>query len=231
MVGRRLRTSYGNRSANAAASRRTPEIRSAEDRSVATHDPGTRASTRTATHTPGLASRRPPRRRRSMERSRPRLRTIGTPLEPRNVDRAWHAARKDLGLDTVRLHDLRHACATFLLASAASPRTVMKTLGPQPNFTDHEHLRARPARDRTGRRRGRRTTPGRMIKMRLAVRMAVRRQRRRPSFSRLCGLSWALDGAPPGTRTPNPRIKRVSRATRAVEYPLTGRQLAGAQTR
>jgi len=55
--------------------------------------------------------------------------TIGTPLEPRNVDRSWHAVRKDLGLDTVRLHDLRHACATFLLASGASPRTVMKTLG------------------------------------------------------------------------------------------------------
>ena len=55
--------------------------------------------------------------------------TIGTPLEPRNVDRAWHAVRKDLGLDAVRLHDLRHACATFLLASGASPRTVMKTLG------------------------------------------------------------------------------------------------------
>ncbi|MGA3487368.1 tyrosine-type recombinase/integrase [Micromonosporaceae bacterium DT55] len=29
----------------------------------------------------------------------------------------------------VALHDLRHACATFLLASGASPRTVMKTLG------------------------------------------------------------------------------------------------------
>lgn len=55
--------------------------------------------------------------------------TIGTPLEPRNVDRAWHAVRKNLGLDGIRLHDLRHACATFLLASGASPRTVMKTLG------------------------------------------------------------------------------------------------------
>jgi integrase len=50
-------------------------------------------------------------------------------LEPRNIDRSWHAVRKDLGLEDVRLHDLRHACATFLLASGASPRTVMKTLG------------------------------------------------------------------------------------------------------
>jgi integrase len=29
----------------------------------------------------------------------------------------------------VRLHDLRHSCASFLLAAGASPRTVMKTLG------------------------------------------------------------------------------------------------------
>ncbi|MGA4729609.1 tyrosine-type recombinase/integrase [Micromonospora taraxaci] len=29
----------------------------------------------------------------------------------------------------MRLHDLRHACATFLLVSGASPRTVMKVLG------------------------------------------------------------------------------------------------------
>ncbi|MGC1214735.1 MAG: tyrosine-type recombinase/integrase [Micromonospora sp.] len=55
--------------------------------------------------------------------------TIGTPMEPRNVDRAWHATRARAGLPWLRLHDLRHACATFLLASGASPRTVMKTLG------------------------------------------------------------------------------------------------------
>jgi integrase len=29
----------------------------------------------------------------------------------------------------VRLHDLRHGCASLLLAAGASPRTVMKTLG------------------------------------------------------------------------------------------------------
>jgi integrase len=27
------------------------------------------------------------------------------------------------------MHDLRHSCASFLLAAGASPRTVMKTLG------------------------------------------------------------------------------------------------------
>jgi integrase len=37
--------------------------------------------------------------------------------------------RHPQGLDWLRLHDLRHACASYLLACGASPRTVMKTLG------------------------------------------------------------------------------------------------------
>jgi integrase len=56
--------------------------------------------------------------------------TIGTPLEPRIVDRSWHDARAKVGLDWLRLHDLRCACAAFMLASGASARTVVKTLGP-----------------------------------------------------------------------------------------------------
>lgn len=53
----------------------------------------------------------------------------GRPLEPRNINRAWYAVRDKAGLGSVRLHDLRHSCASFLLAAGASPRTVMKTLG------------------------------------------------------------------------------------------------------
>lgn len=33
------------------------------------------------------------------------------------------------GLPRQRFHDLRHACATFLLAQGLSPRVVMETLG------------------------------------------------------------------------------------------------------
>jgi len=53
----------------------------------------------------------------------------GGPLDPRNVNRSWYAVRSRVGLGHVRLHDLRHSCASFLLAAGASPRTVMKTLG------------------------------------------------------------------------------------------------------
>ncbi|MCC5580240.1 site-specific integrase [Microtetraspora sp. AC03309] len=55
--------------------------------------------------------------------------TIGTPIEPGNLSARWRKARTQAGLEWLRLHDLRHACASYLLACGASPRTVMKTLG------------------------------------------------------------------------------------------------------
>ncbi|MDH2429289.1 tyrosine-type recombinase/integrase [Sphaerisporangium sp. TRM90804] len=55
--------------------------------------------------------------------------TIGTPIEPGNLSTRWRKTRAKAGLDWLRLHDLRHACASFLIACGASPRTVMKTLG------------------------------------------------------------------------------------------------------
>jgi integrase len=54
---------------------------------------------------------------------------MGGPLEPRNVNRPWHAVRSRGQLGSLRPHDLRHSCASFLLAAGASPQTVMKTLG------------------------------------------------------------------------------------------------------
>lgn len=37
-------------------------------------------------------------------------------------------------------HDLRHSCATPLLAQGAAPRVVMGILGVLPDLADHEHL-------------------------------------------------------------------------------------------
>jgi integrase len=53
----------------------------------------------------------------------------GRPLDPRNVSRSWYSLRDRAGLGPVRFHDLRHSCASFLIAAGTSPRTVMKTLG------------------------------------------------------------------------------------------------------
>lgn len=55
--------------------------------------------------------------------------SLGTPLEPRNVLRDLQAKLADAGLRRQRFHDLRHACATLLLAQGVSPRVVMETLG------------------------------------------------------------------------------------------------------
>jgi integrase len=53
----------------------------------------------------------------------------GTPLEPRNLNRHFKAALKRAGLPaTIRVHDLRHSCATLLIAQGVHPRVVMEIL-------------------------------------------------------------------------------------------------------
>jgi integrase len=55
--------------------------------------------------------------------------SIGTPIEPRNVNRRWDELRRRAGLDWLRLHDLRHGCATFLLAKNVPDRVIREVLG------------------------------------------------------------------------------------------------------
>ena len=69
---------------------------------------------------------------------------LGGPIEPRNVNRSFRSllirskVRVDIDRDAagnvrfttkLRLHDLRHSCASFLLAQGQSPRVVMEILG------------------------------------------------------------------------------------------------------
>lgn len=53
----------------------------------------------------------------------------GTPLDPRNLSRQFKAALTRAGLPDMRWHDLRHSCASLLLARYVPPRVVMETLG------------------------------------------------------------------------------------------------------
>jgi integrase len=55
--------------------------------------------------------------------------TIGTPLDQRNAFRLFQEALQRAGLPHIRFHDLRHTCASLLLAQGVHPRVVMETLG------------------------------------------------------------------------------------------------------
>lgn len=55
--------------------------------------------------------------------------TVGTPFQPANLHKRWHAHLKGAGLDAVPFHSLRHTAASFLVALNVHPRIAMETLG------------------------------------------------------------------------------------------------------
>ncbi len=53
----------------------------------------------------------------------------GGPLDMSNVNHAFKRVLAQAGVRPMRVHDLRHGCASFLLAQGVSARVVMETLG------------------------------------------------------------------------------------------------------
>jgi integrase len=53
----------------------------------------------------------------------------GTPLDARNVSRAFARDRKAAGLEPMRIHDLRHTAASLMLAQGSSLDDVKRVLG------------------------------------------------------------------------------------------------------
>jgi len=54
---------------------------------------------------------------------------LGTAIEPRNINRQWEKVRARAGIQRpARLHDLRHACASYALAGGADLKTVQRML-------------------------------------------------------------------------------------------------------
>jgi integrase len=66
----------------------------------------------------------------------------GTAIEPRTVDRAWGRLCARAGVPGVRLHDLRHACASYLLAAGVDLKTVQVTLRHAHGSTTQMYLHA-----------------------------------------------------------------------------------------
>ena len=55
---------------------------------------------------------------------------VGTPIEPRNLSRHFKTVLKKVGLpQTTRFHDLRHSCATMMLAQGIPLQDVSAVLG------------------------------------------------------------------------------------------------------
>ena len=55
--------------------------------------------------------------------------TFGTPIDARNLTRQFHRILREADLPRIRFHDLRHTCASLLLAQGVHPRVVMEILG------------------------------------------------------------------------------------------------------
>lgn len=55
--------------------------------------------------------------------------TTGRPAEPRGLNRMLTVLCRQAGVRRVRVHDLRHTCASLLLAQGVDARTIMETLG------------------------------------------------------------------------------------------------------
>ena len=55
--------------------------------------------------------------------------SVGTLFEPRNLSRLFDQLIAAAGVQRIRFHDLRHTCASLLLAQGVPPRVVMDVLG------------------------------------------------------------------------------------------------------
>jgi integrase len=67
---------------------------------------------------------------------------IGTAIEPRGIDRAWDRVCTRAGTPGVKLHDLRHACASYLLAHGTDLKTVQGYLRHAHGSTTQMYLHA-----------------------------------------------------------------------------------------
>jgi integrase len=75
--------------------------------------------------------------------------TIGTPLDAPNVTHRLQALLKQAELPRQRFHDLRHCCASLMLANGEHPRVVMETLGhSQISLTMNTYSHVMPAMQR-----------------------------------------------------------------------------------
>ena len=52
--------------------------------------------------------------------------TVGTPVEPRQLDHEFKALCDAAGLRPIRFHDLRHSAASILIAQGVHPKAIQE---------------------------------------------------------------------------------------------------------
>jgi integrase len=55
--------------------------------------------------------------------------SIGSAIEPRNINRQWAKVCERAGVRDARIHDLRHAFGTYLAAAGMHPKVIQSALG------------------------------------------------------------------------------------------------------
>jgi integrase len=72
----------------------------------------------------------------------------GQPLDGVSVTKRFQKLLRDAGLPRMRFHNLRHSCASLLLAQGVSPRQVMEVLGhSQISLTLNTYAHILPSRE------------------------------------------------------------------------------------
>lgn len=74
--------------------------------------------------------------------------SLGTALEPRNVNRAWEAVCKRAGVPGTKIHDLRHACGTYLADQGFPLKAIASTLRHARTSTTEIYVHAIEERNR-----------------------------------------------------------------------------------
>ena len=131
----------------------------------------------------------------------------GTPLGPDYVSKRFAGCCGEAGIRRVRLHDLRHGRAS-LLAAGVDIAVVSKIMGhgsisiTADTYSRYMIANLRKAAAEAASALVREGTPG--LTANWGAHLGHTKGPRRSRRSR--DSAWS-DGAPPGTRTPNPRIK------------------------
>ena len=138
----------------------------------------------------------------------------GSPLTPDHIYRRFQRLTRDAGLPPIRLHDLRHTSASLALAAGVPMKVVSDRLGHSSTTITadlYTHVVPAVAREAADLIAG--VVPRRQATDESKIPSAFLAQdpqpkRRHGGWKRKSpGQAGRSTGAPPGTRTPNPRIK------------------------